>query len=98
MLLVFAIAVAIFCAVFGMIKSPEGVKGTMMSFGLIIIIIGAAYFIANSHDVKIINLANGGFFGQGETVLTETSVYVTYVAVVAAFLTVVLTEIRNAFK
>lgn len=70
----------------------------MMSFGLIIIIIGAAYFIANSHDVKIINLANGGFFGQGETVLTETSVYVTYVAVVAAFLTVVLTEIRNAFK
>ncbi len=98
MLFVFAVAVALFCAVFGMIKSPEGVRGTMLSLGLIIVIVGAAFFIANGHDVKIINLANGGVFGTGETTLTETSVYVTYVSIVAAFLTVVFTEIRNAFK
>ena len=70
-LFVFAVAAAIFCAVFGMIQNPAGIKGTILS---------------------------NGFFGHGETVITETSILVTYVACVAAFVTAVATEIWGAFK
>ena len=73
-LLALAVFTAIFCAVFGMIQNPAGIKGT------------------------IPDLANGGFFSQGETVLTDTSILVTYVALVAAFVTAIATEIYGAFK
>ena len=97
-LVVFAIAAAIFCAVFGMIQNPAGIKGTILSLALISVIIGVAYFISAGHSIQIPDLANGGVFGAGETVLTETSILVTYVAMVAAFLTAVVTEIYGAFK
>ena len=48
--------------------------------------------------MNIVDLQNNGFFGHGETVITETSILVTYVAFVAAFLTAVVTEIWGAFK
>lgn len=97
-LLVFAIAMAIICAVFGMIKNPAGIKGTIISLAAIIIVVGASYFYAAGHTVNIVDLQTNGFFGQGETVITETSILVTYVAFVAAFLTAVATEIWGAFK
>ena len=57
-----------------------------------------AVFVASGHDIQIPDLANGGFFSQGETVLTDTSILVTYVALVAAFVTAIATEIYGAFK
>ena len=97
-LFVFAIAAAIFCAVFGMIQNPAGIKGTVRSLALILVIVGVSYFISASHTVQIVDLQNNGFFSHGETVITETSILVTYVAFVAAFLTAVATEIWGAFK
>ncbi|MDE7078211.1 MAG: hypothetical protein K2O55_06520 [Alistipes sp.] len=97
-LFVFAIAAAVFCAVFGMIKNPAGIKGTIISVALILVIVGASYLYSASHTVNIIDLQNNGVFGHGETVITETSILVTYVAFVAAFLTAIVTEIRGAFK
>ena len=97
-LFVFAIAAAIFCAVFGMIQNPAGIKGTILSLALILIVVGVSYFIAAGHTVNIVDLQTNGFFGHGETVITETSILVTYVAFVAAFLTAVVTEIWGAFK
>ena len=91
-LFVFAVAAAIFCAVFGMIQNPAGIKGTILSLALIIVIYSAG------HTVNIVDLQNNGFFGHGETVITETSILVTYVACVAAFVTAVATEIWGAFK
>ena len=90
-LFVFAVAAAIFCAVFGMIQNPAGIKGT-------IVIVGVSYFYSAGHTVNIVDLQNNGFFGHGETVITETSILVTYVACVAAFVTAVATEIWGAFK
>ena len=95
-LLALAVFTAIFCAVFGMIQNPAGIKGTIISLALIIVIV--AYFVASGHDIQIPDLANGGFFSQGETVLTDTSILVTYVALVAAFVTAIATEIYGAFK
>lgn len=97
-LLVFGVAAAIFCAVFGMIQNPAGIKGTILSLALIIVVVGISYFVAAGHTVNIVDLQNNGFFPHNETVITETSVLVAYVAVVAAFLTAVVTEIWGAFK
>ncbi len=97
-LVVFAIVAAVLCAIFGMIKNPAGIKGTIISLALVIIVVGVSYFFSAGHSVNITDLQNNGFFGRGETVLTETSILVTYVAFVAAFLTAVATEIRGAFK
>ena len=97
-LFVFALASALFCAIFGMIKNPAGIKGSILSLALVIIVVGVAYFYSAGHTVNIINLQNNGFFGHSETVITETSIIVTYVAFAAAFLTTVVTEIWRAFK
>ena len=97
-LFVFAIAAAIFCALFGMIKNPAGIKGTIISLALILVVDGIAYFYSDSHAIHISNLADGGIFDAGETVVTETSIIVTYFAMAAAFLTAVTTEIWSAFK
>lgn len=97
-LIVIAICTALFCAIFSMIQNPAGIKGTLLSVVLIVVVVGISYFIAAGHDVKIVDLANGGFFDAGATVLTETSILVTYVALIAAFLTAIVTEIYGAFK
>lgn len=97
-LFVFAIAAALFCAVFGMIKNPAGIKGTIISVALILVVVGVSYFYAAGHTVNIVDLQNNGFFSHGETVITETSILVTYVAFVAAFVTAIVTEIWGAFK
>ena len=93
-----AIAAAIVCAIVGMVKNPSGIKGTVLSLVLIVVIVGASYFLSASHDVQIVDLQNNGFFGHGETVITETSVLVTYVAMAVAFVTAIATEIWSAFK
>ena len=82
----------------GMIQNPAGIKGTILSLALIIVIVGVSYFYSAGHTVNIVDLQNNGFFGHGETVITETSILVTYVACVAAFVTAVATEIWGAFK
>lgn len=97
-LLVFAVLTALFCALLGMIKSPSGVRGTIVSLALIIVVIGVAYFVARGHTIQIPDIEAGGYFGHSETVLTDTSILVTYVALLGAFLTAVGTEIYGAFK
>ena len=61
-LLALAIASAIFCAIFGMIQNPAGVKGTLLSFALIVVVVLVSYFIATSHDTVIPDFASGGVF------------------------------------
>lgn len=97
-LFVAAIAAALFCAIFGMIKNPAGIKGAIISLALVIIVVGVSYFYSAGHTINIVDLQNNGFFGHTETVITETSILVTYVAFVAAFVTAIVTEIWGAFK
>ena len=97
-LLVAAVALAVFGALYGIFKNPSSAKFVGAAVVLIAIIIGGAYFIAQSHDVKIADLATGGYFGGSETIITETCILVTYVAGAAAFLTALVTEVWRAFK
>ncbi|MDE5622953.1 MAG: hypothetical protein K2K30_09555 [Alistipes sp.] len=93
-----AIAAAIGCAVYGMAKNPAGIKGTILSLVLIIVVVGVSYFYAAGHTVNIVDLQNNGVFGHDETVITETSILVTYIAFAAAFVTAIVTEIWGALK
>lgn len=97
-LLAGAIAAAIGGAVYGMIQSPAGAKGSVLSVVLILAIIAVAYFISAGHTVNIVDLQNNGFFGHTETVITETSILVTYVAFAASIIVALVTEIWAAFK
>ena len=94
-LIAVGIATALFTAVWGMVNS---IKGTLLSTLLIIVIVAAAYLIARGHTIEIPDVANGGFFPHPETVITEASILVTYVALGAAVLTAIFTEIYKAFK
>ena len=96
-LIAVGIATALFTAVWGMVNSSKGIKGTLLST-LLIIIVAAAYLIARGHTIEIPDVANGGFFPHPETVITEASILVTYVALGAAVLTAIFTEIYKAFK
>ena len=97
-LIAVGIATALFTAVWGMVNSSKGIKGTLLSTLLIIVIVAAAYLIARGHTIEIPDVANGGFFPHPETVITEASILVTYVALGAAVLTAIFTEIYKAFK
>ncbi len=98
LLVALAVVSAIGCALFGMINAPEGLKSTGISLGLVIVVIGAAYAIASGNSYQIVNLGDGGFFGAEETVITETSVLVTYVAMGAAILVALLGIVFNSYE
>lgn len=97
-LLVGAIAAAIGGAIYGMLQSPAGAKGSLLAVVLILAIIGVSYFISAGHTVNIVDLQNNGYFGRMETVITETSILVTYVAFAASIVVALVTEIWAAFK
>ena len=71
---------------------------SILSVVLILAVVGVAYFISAGHSVQIVDLQNNGYFAHGETVITETSILVTYVAFAAAVVSALVTEIWAAFK
>ncbi len=98
-LAVVAIGAIIYSTVMGMIKSPAGLKKTLLSAGLIVVVVGVSAAIALSHKgLTIPNSAGGVFDNYAELVITETGIIVTYVVAVAAVCTALYSEIRNAIK
>lgn len=98
-LLVGAALSVVFCAVKGMVKNPAGIKKTLASVAVIVIVVGAAVAYALSNKgLAIPNSAGGVFDDPFELVITESSIIVTYVAFVATVIAAVFSEIRNAFK
>ena len=97
-LLALAIASAIFCAIFGMIQNPAGVKGTLLSFALIVVVVLVSYFIAASHDTVIPDFASGGVFPRTPTVIADCGIIVTYVPMIAAVVVALYSEVAKLFK
>ncbi|MFI3283094.1 MAG: hypothetical protein SNG10_06210 [Rikenellaceae bacterium] len=97
-LLGLALVAAVICGFAGMFTSTEGLKGTIISLILGVGIIAASYYIASGHSIQIVDLGTGGFFPAGDTVITEASIYVTYVVFGASVLVAVVTEIWGALK
>lgn len=93
-----ALASAVFSALYGMLKSSGGLMKTLLSFGLVVAVILGSYFIASSHSLQIPNIGDGGFFEAVPTVISETSIYIAYVAMAGVVLASIASEVINAFK
>ena len=97
-LIVLAIVSALFCAVWGMLKNPASLKGSLLSLAIVVVVIVAAYLIAAGRTIEVPDLATGGFFPHNETVIADCSILVTYVALCGAIVVAVFSEIYKAFK
>ncbi len=97
-LVAFSMGSAIFCAIFGMVNAPAGVKMTIISAGIVAMVVIISSFIASSHSIQIVNIADGGFFDAGDTVITEASILVTYVAMAGALLVALGGEILGVVE
>lgn len=93
-----AIAASIFCAIFGMINAPQGIKSTLISVGVAVVVVVASYLYANSHVIEILNIADGTFFPAWETVITEASILVTYITFGAVVLVAFFGQIFNTVE
>lgn len=97
-LLVGAVVAALACATWGLLKSPAGLKGALLSLLLIAAVIVISYFVASGNDFKIVNLDTGGYFEHWETVLADASILVAYVAGAGAVLSAIYSEVANTLK
>lgn len=93
-----ALLTAVGCAVFGMTQSSGGHKSTVISVVVIAVVIAGAIFLAMSHHVLIPDIANASYFDRTETIITDASILVTYVAAAAALLTAAYTAVADAIK
>ena len=93
-----AVVAALLGAAMDMFKAPSGVKRTIFSFVAIVALIVGAYVIANGHDFQIVDLGNQGFFERGETVISDASLIVFYVAMAGAVLSAIYSAVSDALK
>lgn len=97
-LLIVGIVVAIFAAGWDLLQKPEGIKGAMLSLVAIVAIVVVSYLIATGHDYQIVDLNTQGYFERPETVITDASILVTYVAFVAAVAVAIYSAVSDALK
>ena len=98
-LLVGAILGVLLSAIKGTITNPAGLKKTLLAVVLVVVVVGAALFIALGHDgVVIPNSAGGVFDDPFELVISEVGILVTYVVAAASILVTLYTEVRNLIK
>ena len=98
-LLVGALVSVLWAALKGTITNPAGLKKTMLAVVLVVVVVGAALFIALGHDgIVIPNSAGGVFDDPFELVISEVGILVTYVVAAASIVVTLYTEVRNLFK
>jgi len=97
-LMVLAVCSVLFCAVYGMMKNPAGIKGTLLSLGLMIAVVVVSYFIAAGKNIEIPNFADGGYFTHAQTVIADCSILVAYIAMAAAIVAALYSEVAKLFK
>lgn len=97
-LLVGAIAAAVLGAGMDLLKKPEGLKGAIFSVVAIVAIIVVAYVLAQGHTYEIVDLQNKGIFPRPDTIITDTSIMVTYVALALAVVAAIYSAVSDALK
>ena len=98
-LLVGAIVCVLWAAVKGTITNPAGLKNTLLALVVVVVVVGAALFIALGHDGLVIpNSAGGVFDDPFELVISEVGILVTYVVAAASIVATAFVEVRNLVK
>lgn len=93
-----AIVVALFSAAMGLVTKPEGLKGALISIVAIVAIVVIASVVASGHDYQIVDLQNSSYFGRSETVLTDASILITYVAMAGAIVAAIYSAVSDSLK
>ena len=98
-LLVVAVVSVICAAIKGTITHPAGLKSTLLSVAIVVVVVGAALGVALGHDGLVIPNSAGGVFDKPfELAISETGIIVTYIVAAAAILVTIVGEVRNALK
>ena len=98
-LLVGAVLSVLLSAIKGTITNPAGLKNTLLALVLVVVVVGAALFIALGHDGLVIpNSAGGVFDDPFELVISEVGILVTYVVAAASIVVTAFVEVRNLVK
>ena len=98
-LLVGAMVSVLWAAIKGTITNPAGLKNTLLALVLVVVVVGAALFIALGHDgLAIPNSAGGVFDDPFELVISEVGILVTYVVAAASIVVTAFVEVRNLVK
>ncbi len=97
-LLGLAIVAALFNAAMGLITKPSGLKGAVISIVAIVAIVVVASIVASGHDYQIVDLQNSSYFERSETVLTDTSILITYVAMAGAIIAAIYSAVSDSLK
>ena len=97
---IFAVAavVALFAAVWDLLQKPEGLKGSLLGLVAIVAIIVVAWVVANGHDYQIINIGTQQVFPRMDTVITDASILVAYVAGAGAIIAAIYSAVTDALK
>lgn len=93
-----AVIVALFSAAMGLVTKPEGLKGALISLVAIVAIVVIASVVASGHDFQIVDLQNSAYFGRSETVVTDTCILITYVALAGAIIAAVYSAVADSLK
>ena len=93
-----AIVAALLSAAMGLITKPAGLKGAVISIVAIVAIVVIASVIASGHDYQIVDLQNSSYFERSETVLTDTSILITYVAMAGAIIAAIYSAVSDSLK
>lgn len=97
-LLAVAIAAAVLGAGWDLLNKPEGIKGAIFSLVAIVAIIVISYVVANGHDYQIVNLQDQSYFERGDTVISDASLLVFYVAIAGAVIAAIYSAVSDALK
>ncbi|MFI3280692.1 MAG: hypothetical protein R3Y44_01840 [Rikenellaceae bacterium] len=97
-LLALVVLSALFGAVYGMFKASAGLLKTVISFVVVAAIVVGSYLFAASHTIEIFNIENGSVFPAGDTIITECSIIIAYIAMGGAVIAALASEVMGAFK
>ncbi len=93
-----AILAAVVGAAYGMFNSSAGLLKTVLSFVAVVVVMIGSYLYAAGHTIQIINIENGSAFPAVDTVITETSIVITYIVAGAAIIAALASEVMGALK
>ena len=93
-----AVLAALLGAGMELLTKPEGLKGTLISLVAIVAIVVVSYVLAQGHSFEIVDLQNKGIFPRFDTVITDASIMVTYVAMAAAVIAAIYSAVSDALK
>ena len=91
-----AVAAVIILPLFNLVKNPKGAVRSLVGLGIVVVLAAICY--ALSSDAPVVNSAGGFFEDSAVLKISDTGLYLTYIALAVAILAAIGGEIRNAFK